>query len=91
MIFSRRLCALSNWSSPQTSRKIDLSLFPNEASYVSSIKLRLNQELKQMNVLVLGIDPKQMPQINLVKEFIRANTDPVFSFNSIYIEQGLLS
>jgi hypothetical protein len=76
---------------PKPVAKIDLSIFPNEASYVSSIKLRLNQELKQMNVLVLGIDPKQMPQINLVKEFIRANTDPVFSFNSIYIEQGLLS
>lgn len=76
---------------PKPVAKIDLSTFPNEASYIRSIQLRLNQELKQMNVLVFGVDPKQLSQLNLVKEFLLSNAEPAMNFNSVYIEQGLLT
>lgn len=69
--------------------KIKLSEFQNAQEVSQSILMRLRQEIKDHNIVFLGVDPEEPEHLEIWRDFILAAREPGWKFDEIIIEQGL--
>lgn len=69
--------------------KIKLSEFSSVEEVGDSILMRLRQELKDHNIVFLGVDPEELEHLEIWRHFLLAAKEPGWKFDEIIVEQGL--
>lgn len=71
--------------------KIKLSEFSSNSIIAESILMRLRQELKDHQIVFLGVDPAEPEHQDIWKHFLQLAFEPGWKFDEIYFEKGLVS
>ncbi len=71
--------------------KIKLSEFKSNSIMAESILMRLRQEIKDHQIVFLGVDPEEPEHLDLWKHFLQLSIEPGWKFDEIYIEKGLVT
>lgn len=70
--------------------KIAWSDFASEDEVANAISMRLRQELKDHNVVFLGVEPGSKNQLSIFKKWVNLNTEPGWKFDEVFIEPELV-
>lgn len=68
---------------------IDLSSFGAPTQFAEAIEFRLREEIKKMPVLIFGYQPERPNQLEIIKEFIRTNTEPGMKYDTVVADENL--
>jgi hypothetical protein len=69
--------------------KIKLSEFASVEGVSDSILMRLRQELKDHNIVFLGVDPEEPEHMEIWRHLLLAAKEPGWKFDEIIVERGL--
>lgn len=77
---------------PRPIEKISLSKFDNPKIMANAVLLRLRQELQLSPVIVIGVQPQHIEQLEVLREFLNNNReDESLAFQKIYRDSSVNS
>ena len=73
---------------PKPIPKIKFSQFEEPLKLSQAIELRMREELKKANFLAFGYQPERPEQLEIIRQFLKVNTEPGLKYDLIVAEEG---
>jgi hypothetical protein len=89
LVLSGMTSAIYFGLSPKPIPKIRFSSFEAPVKLSEAIALRMREEIKNAPFLAFGFQPERPEQLEVVREFLRVNSEPAMSYGVIVAEEGL--
>lgn len=74
---------------PKPVDKINLSEFENNQVVVSSVLHSLRQEIKNLPIFILGVDPQDPTHNEFIMKFLELSSEPGLKFDGVLFDQSL--
>jgi hypothetical protein len=75
--------------SPKPIPKIRFSSFEAPVKMSEAIELRMREEIKNATFLAFGYQPERPEQLEVIREFLKVNSEPGLRYDVIVSEEGL--